>query len=245
MLNQNIRTLRKQRGMSQETLAQQLNVVRQTVSKWEKGASVPDAELLTRIADYFEVSVSELLGTHIEEDTNINEIAAQLAVLNEQFAGRNMSRQYVKAAVVCVCVAVMALAAGLFIGRTLWPARVQAPSAQADRATQEPALPDVLLASGVRFSTLNGSKVYYEFIPGAPTDGYTYSIAFKTHGGEVVSYDCEYESGMCCGEGPEFSVYTAFSSVCIIVSNGVEERAALIATDVEFDTDGCRWTPVS
>lgn len=45
MFSENLKTLRKQKGMSQETLAQQLNVVRQTISKWEKGLSVPDADL--------------------------------------------------------------------------------------------------------------------------------------------------------------------------------------------------------
>lgn len=75
--------------MSQETLAQQLNIVRQTISKWEKGLSVPDADMLTRIAEQFEVSVSELLGSKIEEEKNINEIATQLALLNEQLAIRS------------------------------------------------------------------------------------------------------------------------------------------------------------
>ncbi|MDF2700588.1 MAG: helix-turn-helix transcriptional regulator [Haloplasmataceae bacterium] len=72
MFNENFKTLRKQKGMSQETLAQQLNIVRQTISKWEKGLSVPDADMLTRIAELFEVSVSELLGSKIEEEKNIN-----------------------------------------------------------------------------------------------------------------------------------------------------------------------------
>lgn len=89
MFNENFKTLRKQKGMSQETLAQQLNIVRQTISKWEKGLSVPDADMLTRIAELFEVSVSELLGSKIEEEKNINEIAAQLALLNEQLANRS------------------------------------------------------------------------------------------------------------------------------------------------------------
>lgn len=89
MFNENFKTLRKQKGMSQETLAQQLNIVRQTISKWEKGLSVPDADILTRIAELFEVSVSELLGSKIEEEKNINEIAAQLALLNEQLANRS------------------------------------------------------------------------------------------------------------------------------------------------------------
>ena len=62
MFSDNLKTLRRQKGMSQEILAQRLNVVRQTISKWEKGLSVPDAEMLTRIAELFEVSVSDLLG---------------------------------------------------------------------------------------------------------------------------------------------------------------------------------------
>ena len=60
MLNENLKQLRKSRGLSQEELAIRLNVVRQTISKWEKGISVPDADMLIKIADVFEVSVSEL-----------------------------------------------------------------------------------------------------------------------------------------------------------------------------------------
>jgi len=88
MLGENIKNLRKQKGISQEVLAQQLSVVRQTVSKWEKGLSVPDADMLTRIADYFGVSVSALLGDKIEKEVDTNEIASQLAVLNEHLAAR-------------------------------------------------------------------------------------------------------------------------------------------------------------
>ena len=88
MLGENLKALRKQRGMSQEVMAQQLNVVRQTVSKWEQGLSVPDAQMLTRIAELFEVPVSSLLGEKIEEKADMAENAAQLAVLNEQLAAK-------------------------------------------------------------------------------------------------------------------------------------------------------------
>ena len=88
MLGENLKALRKQKGLSQEVMAQQLNVVRQTVSKWEQGLSVPDAQMLTNIAELFEVPVSSLLGESIEENVNINEIAVQLAVLNQQLAAR-------------------------------------------------------------------------------------------------------------------------------------------------------------
>lgn len=103
MFSENLKVLRKQKGMSQETLAQQLNVVRQTVSKWEKGLSVPDADLLIRIADLFEVSVSELLGERIEEETNTNEVAVQLALLNEQLANRSRrTRKAIKVILVTI-----------------------------------------------------------------------------------------------------------------------------------------------
>ena len=64
----NLKTLRKQKGFSQEELATRLHVVRQTISKWEKNLSVPDADTLIRLAEILEVSVSELLGTKIEKN---------------------------------------------------------------------------------------------------------------------------------------------------------------------------------
>ena len=66
MFNENLKTLRKEKGFSQEQLATRLNVVRQTISKQEKGISVPDAELLIQLAEVLGVSVSDLLGKKIE-----------------------------------------------------------------------------------------------------------------------------------------------------------------------------------
>ena len=86
MFHENLKILRKEKGFSQEQLAFRLNVVRQTVSKWEKGLSVPDAELLIRLADVLEVSVSDLLGTKIEVPAGEDKeavLAKELAKLNE------------------------------------------------------------------------------------------------------------------------------------------------------------------
>lgn len=68
MLNENIKNLRKSKGLSQEELAIKLNVVRQTVSKWENGISVPDSNMLIALADELDTSVSVLLGENIQED---------------------------------------------------------------------------------------------------------------------------------------------------------------------------------
>lgn len=89
MLNENIKSLRKTKGITQDELAIRLNVVRQTVSKWEKGLSVPDAEMLQRIAEVFEVNVSELLGSTINQNENVNVIAEQLSRINEQLIVKN------------------------------------------------------------------------------------------------------------------------------------------------------------
>ena len=89
MLNENIKQLRKNKGYTQETLAQQLGVVRQTVSKWEKGLSVPDAELLQKLAEVLEVGVGDLLGAAAVSEKDNGEIAQQLARINEQLAIKN------------------------------------------------------------------------------------------------------------------------------------------------------------
>ncbi len=86
MFNENLKTIRKEKGFSQEQLAVRLNVVRQTVSKWEKGLSVPDAELLIQLAEVLNVEVSDLLGKKIEvkeSEEQIDVVAAELAKLNE------------------------------------------------------------------------------------------------------------------------------------------------------------------
>ena len=88
MLAKNIISMRKQRGMTQEELASRLHVVRQTVSKWEKGLSVPDADLLKRLAEVLETDISTLLGKPINAESNTNGIAEQLSRINENLASK-------------------------------------------------------------------------------------------------------------------------------------------------------------
>jgi len=88
MLKDNIKTIRKSKGLSQEELAIKLNVVRQTISKWEQGLSVPDAEMLINISEVFEIPVSEILGENIEkkENDDLKVISEKLEVINEQLS---------------------------------------------------------------------------------------------------------------------------------------------------------------
>lgn len=89
MLSDNIKMFRKNKGFTQEELAIRLHVVRQTVSKWEKGTSVPDAEALQKIADILEVDIKQLLGVDVDVEKNNNELIEQLARINEQLIIKN------------------------------------------------------------------------------------------------------------------------------------------------------------
>ena len=84
MLNENLKAIRKAKGLSQEELAIKLNVVRQTVSKWEQGRSVPDAELLLSLSEVLETPVSTLLGETVAEPEAdaLKALSEKLEVLN-------------------------------------------------------------------------------------------------------------------------------------------------------------------
>ncbi len=110
MLSDNIKSLRKSKGYSQEELAARLHVVRQTVSKWEKNLSVPDSGMLIKLAEVFEVSVSDLLGSNCQigsEETS--KIAVHLERINEQLAIRNRRTKTIIKVIVGVMVGVIAV----------------------------------------------------------------------------------------------------------------------------------------
>ena len=94
MLNENIKKLRQAKGLSQEELAIKLNVVRQTISKWENRLSVPDSSMLITLADELDTSVGILLGEPVTESTpnDLKTISEKLEVINLQLAKRSMAK---------------------------------------------------------------------------------------------------------------------------------------------------------
>ena len=95
MLNENIKAIRKSKGLSQQELAIKLNVVRQTVSKWEQGLSVPDSDMLISLSEALETPVSTLLGetvVEVEADA-LKAICEKLEVINLQLSQRKNTRR--------------------------------------------------------------------------------------------------------------------------------------------------------
>ena len=113
MLKENIKAIRKAKGLSQEELAVKINVVRQTVSKWEQGLSVPDSELLLSLSEVLETPVSTLLGETVvvPQTDNLKAISEKLETINLQLAQRTAARRKV---LHWGCLLVCALIAAVF-----------------------------------------------------------------------------------------------------------------------------------
>ena len=120
MLSENIKVIRKSKGLSQEELALELNVVRQTISKWETGLSVPDADLLIALSQALKTPVSTLLGETLAEEPKADDlkmIFEKLERINLQLAQRKTAR---RRRLRWVCITLCAVIAGIFAGLAVW-----------------------------------------------------------------------------------------------------------------------------
>ena len=110
MLKENIKAIRKSKGLSQEELAIKLNVVRQTISKWEQGLSVPDSEMLISISEVLETPVSTLLGENISESKvdDLKAISEKLEIINLQLSQRkNERRKMIRWLLISFCIIII------------------------------------------------------------------------------------------------------------------------------------------
>ena len=118
MLSENIKTIRKSKGLSQQELAVKLNVVRQTVSKWEQGLSVPDSDLLIALSEALETPVSTLLGENVAEadaDT-VKVLSEKLEIINLQFARRTaMRRAFLHWSLIALCAVIVVISAAFVV----------------------------------------------------------------------------------------------------------------------------------
>ena len=118
MLKENIKSLRKSKGLSQEELAIKLNVVRQTISKWEQGLSVPDAEMLIKLAEVLDTTVSTLLGESISESKvdDIKAISEKLEIINFQLSQRrNERRKIIHWTLISLCIIIIIIFISLIL----------------------------------------------------------------------------------------------------------------------------------
>ena len=116
MLNENIKAIRKSKGLSQQELAIKLNVVRQTISKWEQGMSVPDSDMLISISEVLETPVSILLGETVVETkvSGLEVISEKLEIINLQLAQKKIARRkIIQGLLITLCAVIVIISAVL------------------------------------------------------------------------------------------------------------------------------------
>ena len=117
MLNENIKAIRKSKGLSQQELAIKLNVVRQTISKWEQGMSVPDSDMLISISEVLETPVSILLGETVVETkvSDLEVISEKLEIINLQLAQKKIARRKIIQGLLIILCAVIVIISAVLI----------------------------------------------------------------------------------------------------------------------------------
>lgn len=110
MLKENIKIARKSKGLSQEELGIKLNVVRQTISKWEQGLSVPDSEMLITISEVLDTPVNTLLGENTSQAkaNDLQTISEKLELINFQLAqAKNLKRKIIHWVLITLFIAII------------------------------------------------------------------------------------------------------------------------------------------
>ncbi len=233
MLNENIKIIRKQRGFTQEELAIRLHVVRQTVSKWEKGLSVPDADVIQAIAMELDTSVQELLGTKINVVTDTNEIANQLSRINEHMATRNR-----RSALIWKVIGLILAVALVFAGAYIFSTCRNKPNQLANIK-----LADTIEIYNISFLK-NDNSMEFSFVPSIGNSKLIYKVAIH-----CISYDipdqvviAKYSNGICTVKFSERLVDSWDYNMTLNISNEVNERNVTILTSLSQQKNDFSWS---
>lgn len=201
--------IRKNRGMSQETLAEKIGVSRQAVSKWETGEAQPDYGKLIALADALEVSLDYLCGREPRVEN------VHTAVTDNP---KKKQKGWVVAVVWTVVVAMVAV---LIVG-TVGLLIINL----SDHAVEEPQrkLPEEFFVKDVSFNYVEGEGLHFRFVPSVTGKGYTYLLQTNWSdraSGYVKSAEAEYTGGVCSGV-IELEPLPEGYEVYFVISNGFE-----------------------
>ncbi len=225
--NENLTIFRKQRGLSQEALAEKLGISRQAVSKWETGDSAPDLYNLISLSDALDVSVDRLCGrTGFQNPAPAGGAAV---------SGREKSGLFFK---ILSCILAISLIFLLILTKPWSPSVSQAPET----------LPDIIEISGVNFKADGGDtdgtgNVYvdYTFVPSFYADGCEYEITFTDSSGKQLSYPTKISAGVGSGTAALKPYLSYLVSVSASLNGSM--RSFPVAGGLTVGVNSAMWTP--
>lgn len=225
MLHDNLAKIRKEKGLTQEALALKLNVVRQTVSKWEKGIAVPDADMLCHIGEALDVPVSELLSDEkMTEPSDMTSIVEVLAQMNEQLAIRNRRSANIWKALFLSALVIIGILIGTIFTST----------------QSSPVLPENITVSGVDFVCYQ-KELECSFVPNVGNEDITYTVTMNSPShNQTVTAKCE--NGTCRArfDTKPLPTYVEYD-VVVSISRKNEVRNMTIAENLTFRDHSCSW----
>ena len=215
---------RKEQGMTQEDLAERLSVSRQTVSKWENGECMPDADKFIRLSDILEISLDELAGREVE----VEPIVLPAPELPKP-GGR--LRRVLAAAAACLLIGLGCFA----LGRYVFPRAVPSESVQPAAI-----LPETLTAEGLQFDQDEDRQgPAFSFVSNVTLDGTVYLYSDET-GKSVQVAACYTDGRYLTGRVP----VGRYSKAVFVVRGDGQERSVLLATEIDIDESGMSsWHP--
>lgn len=212
---------RKELGLTQEELADKLEVSRQSISKWENGDSMPDADKLIKLSDTLGLSLDDLTG---------REVKVEPIVLRAPDVPKPHGKQPWRI-VLTVAAVVLIVAALVVAGIAVIRCAGTEPDAAASR------LPDELRVSGLAIQYAEGVMTC-SFTANTDLDGTLY--LYTQNAQQPVSFDAVYADGIHTASA-QISPNT-FDQLVFTVREGETERIALLAVNVSLDHTDEGWS---
>ena len=209
LFNEKLIQRRKEKSMTQEELAEQLNISRQTVSKWENGECMPDADKFIRLSDILEISLDELAGKEVAAEPIVTPVPQQPK------PGKKFLR-ILAAVAVCLLFGL----GGFILGRHVYP-KIQNTSTM---------LTETLTSSGFTMTGGNAS-----FTANAAINGEVYLYRSDLSDSKPIRLPAVYENGVYTVNNIPTGQY---DKMVLVISADSLERSALVVEHLEIRDDG-------
>jgi len=225
--NENLVNERKKCGLSQEELAERIQVSRQSVSKWETGDAMPDFNKLLALADALDISLDELCGREKYTPENIE-------IKKDSDAVKVFKRKIRFLAAFAVLIAIFICATGIMY------------MAQNNKEAEKQfdVITENFTVSGAEFFGETKTCLNYKFVPSISGEEFTYKITFADCDGKAYVFDAENNGGICSGTA-FFDSNNGGYTVSVSIVSGAFSRNTAVANDLCFNESSCSWTPVT
>lgn len=228
--SENLIKQRKIKGLTQDDIAEAMEVSRQSVSKWENGESMPDFGKIVKLADLLEVSIDSLFDRE-------HAIKTEQKIEAVQDVKIGFSSNWIRTMIITVIVLIIGGVAGFLIASS-----VRNDSAKKDSAKMDSAKPDRLekiSVSAVELYSTRDGDIVVEFVPSVYKEGYTYTIQFFDKFDHSKSCEVVYKNGKCTGSTRV--VKNCHYTIILQVEYNGETQNITLARDVTQDGTGMSY----